>query len=651
LKPKTKHKLLAVFAVILIGVILGATAYLDPSFYNVSPSKNELLSASQIYVDPQGGSNVNGQLENCYWNLVASVDAADTMQAINLPANTTGTTAINGVNTAVKTQAGITVEVTPEQPYLIEDLQTEQVMVAPAAQGTTGPLAPQLTLTYYAWGSSGLQIFTPYQVTVLQNGNQIGQATINTAGTGQSASVSTSDGTIIINNIGELQDSYMTPDLPSQIAIFAPGYIYDWSQIQNMVSGKTPGTTTGSIATQHYADYWYGVTRNSANEATDPVIVLGFEEGNLYEPSGFGGWEGSDSGGSVTAVQPVIYASNAGSLPADKRSFDTLTEWIQAQGVTNLATTTFASGSMLGDYSLVTDTNGATALKILVPWGAYQTPLTTIKIPVSLANTIIDEPQVSNVQVSATWQANGGTTVDNAGQEVMAVTCTQDSTVTSSALITVTSSGSANCGISPNQQTVTLAAGASTVIYFDISNLGENTAVNNVPVTATAYTTEPTQTETSSSTIYANFLATLGQSATTLNILVHDATPQKAPVVGLQVSIQYPPTGGTTLTAFTDSTGSITQTLATSAGAGYSGQVFITTAATAQYNATYTTVTVKPGQNSVVITVGGTPKAKGLNWELIILIIAIIATIIVIVAVIAYAKKKGKHPTIKTRKH
>ena len=306
---------------------------------------------------------------------------------------------------------------------------------------------------------------------------------------------------------------------------------------------------------------------------------------------------------------------------------------------------------MLGSYSLVTDTNGATALKILVPWGTYQTPLTTIKIPVSMANTIIDEPQVSNVQVSATWQANGGTTVDNSGQEVMAVTCTQDSTVTSSALITVTSSGSANCGISPNQQTVTLAAGASTVIYFDISNLGENTAVNNVPITATAYTTEPTQTETSSSTIYANFLATLGQSATTLNILVHDATPQKAPVVGLQVSIQYPPTGGTTLTAFTDSTGSITQTLATSAGAGTAAQVFITTAATAQYNATYTTVTVKPGQNNVVITVGGTPKAKGLNWELIILIIAIIAIIIVIVAIIAYAMKKGKHSTIKTRKH
>ena len=92
-------------------------------------------------------------------------------------------------------------------------------------------------------------------------------------------------------------------------------------------------------------------------------------------------------------------------------------------------------------------------------------------------------------------------------------------------------------------------------------------------------------------------------------------------------------------------------TVSDAGGGGYNGQVQITAEAIAPsasnpngYPAQYVTATVKPGPNSVTITMGSTPtkKSTGLPWTLIFVIAVLIIAVIAVVAVLAYAMKHGK---------
>lgn len=255
----------------------------------------------------------------------------------------------------------------------------------------------------------------------------------------------------------------------------------------------------------------------------------------------------------------------------------------------------------------------------------YVLVFATLGLPFSNGQ-IVYQPQISNVKVNAYWQTNGANSIDIMAQQTLAVNCTQESNVTSSATITVTGS----VGINPTSNTVTLAPKATETIYFIISNVGEYQQVNNVQINVTSYETF-TGTETSSSTVTCNLLANLGPS-TTLNIHVQDSSNK--PVVGLRLQIQYPSsTAEINTTEFTDTNGDIkNMNLATPNGGGYTGQVAIQTEETTKYGASNMTTYVNSGQNDVTVSVSTkgtptptqTPVSSGTEGQLIIEVIALV---------------------------
>jgi hypothetical protein len=210
-------------------------------FYNpLNFLQNNLVSLSQISVDSQGASiGSTGKLTGTFWILQGYVDAKDIVQGFLLPSGTEKPLTVAGIQELVKNTASVQINIEPLQPYLIRDLQIQQVTVAPSAVSPDGKSSvSSLPLQYYQWNEPSFRIYTPYQITVLRNWQQIGSMTINTQGNSNTQTVSTSAGPITIQNLGGLQGTYLTPDTPSQIAILtASSYVYDWAQISTMVNG------------------------------------------------------------------------------------------------------------------------------------------------------------------------------------------------------------------------------------------------------------------------------------------------------------------------------------------------------------------------------------------------------------------------------
>jgi len=541
---------------------------------------------------------------------------------------------IQAVSKQVTTGATIEVDITPGQAYLIRDMQVQQVTIAPGAQGGPGSSTTSaLTMQYYNWLEPSFRIYAPYHVVVLKNGVQIGSADLggqlNKDGSPVSPqqTIQTSDGTIIIQNLGGLQGTYTNPAMPNPIAILqGQPYIYDWSSIQSMVNGASAGSVAGAQATK-YSDYWFGISRTSGNLAYNPTITISGQITNVYTPSSYGGWEGANSGGNIQGVKPVLYSADKSSLPSDKRSFMCLTEWLQNKGVANLAAGGSSVLSKYSSYAMVTD-NGGAALKINIPWNAYLTPLVTMRVPSEMADTWVERPQVSDVSVSARWQANNQKSIDITDQAVLAVTLTQQSSVTSSARIAVYSSNP-RISVYPIQTTETMASGATKVVLFTVSQTGGTTTDSNVQLTINSYETY-TGSLKHSDTVTCNLLPTVGVESTTLNLLVQDDSKAHTPIEGLQLVVQYPPSTGQIKTAFTDSNGAVTLNIDTSAGGGYTGQLTVTTEDTLKYEAAYVTSTVHNGQNNVIVTV----HVKGTDYPFDWMTVALIAGILIVVAVV-----------------
>jgi hypothetical protein len=263
---------------------------------------------------------------------------------------------------------------------------------------------------------------------------------------------------------------------------------------------------------------------------------------------------------------------------------------------------------------------------------------------------IVERPQLSDVQVSAYWQVNGAGNVDILNSQRLAVTCVQDSTVTSSAEITVTTTGGP-AGAGPNQDMVTLASGATQTIYFEVSNGGTSQEIDNVKITVAAYDPN-TGEETSNSTVTCNLLDNLNPNTTTLDIHVQGNSANHSPIVGCQLQVLYPAsTAETNTTKFTDTNGDVTMNLAAGAGGGYTGQIAIQTIATSAYGSSNTTTYVNSGQNSVTLTVpmaaseGSTQGQNGgnTNWPLIAAAAILCAVVLVVVVAVLLIQRSRRN--------
>jgi hypothetical protein len=637
-----KHgKIVSLLLIILITSGVGAAVYLDPSLLNrLTGQTNTVLSVSQINVDPQG-SVVNDKYVGSFWNILVYVNANDDIAGVVLPKNQTGSITYQGAVKALQTGAKVEVKIDPGTPYLIRDIQEKQVMYAPGATGGSSTTNP-VYMRYYDWGEATWRIYTPFTVSIYKDGSLVGQQTLNMAGSASVQTVDTNIGkSVRIENLGLLSGSYTGFSSPSQIAILK-GYanVYDWTQIQSAVNGGTASNT--------YATYWFGSQRNSNNQATNPTVAIGTSYGNVYAPSKYGGWSGSDYGAKATPVAPVIGQQDKSSLPSDERSFYSLTEFIeQRMGVNNLASSLFNTqstgsvGALWQKASFVTDTNGQTALRLDIPWSAFGTPLVNIRIPTELADTFIERPVVTSTSISASWISTGSTTADLYGSSRIAVTVTNTGTVTGSTKLAI-SSGNSKLSVTPLEMTVNnLEPNVPQIVYFDATNLGVENEVSSIPVTITASDTY-TGSQTGIFTLYGTLKATLttGTSQLILHVVEKGSTK---PVVGLQFTVQY---GNQAPTVYPDAKGTITLTLANPQGGAYVGDVVVTSADTTVYKtatASYNFDSAKIMEKTFEVERKDTayPKPDTFDWTLVAIIALVIALAAAIGVGVYFKSHKG----------
>jgi hypothetical protein len=67
-----KSHLAGLVAVFLLMITLGSVAIIDPSIFKLQG--DTLVSVSQLYVDPQGSIDNNGNLVQSYWNLFFNIE-------------------------------------------------------------------------------------------------------------------------------------------------------------------------------------------------------------------------------------------------------------------------------------------------------------------------------------------------------------------------------------------------------------------------------------------------------------------------------------------------------------------------------------------------------------------------------------------------
>ncbi len=658
-KHSHKKAFIITAAIIVAAIIIGAVI-VNPSMFKVPSKLTIMVPPTSITLAQTGATEGgSGSITGVYWTMTATADftQSTTPYGYILPTGTSAPTTVSGIQQEVATKASVEIDITPEQPYITRDLQLEQQTYTNPAVGSNGASSNGAVdkagvLSYYNWYSIGgpWYVYTPYKITVLVNGVQVGSGTFDTQGSVNQLAIPTSDGDVLINNLGDLSGTWTAPDAPSSVCIVNANYIYSLDQgLQSYLSDAAPSTESSSH-TATYNDYWYGVQTNSAGQAIN-IDVKSIFGGNNWEfpPSQYGGWEGTDTGGSVTAVTPVVSQGQLVTLPSDKLNYLSLEQWLADKGVENYASNggVFYPGNTYTFIQLQTDpTTGHEEMVMDVPYDAYGSPVFNIEVPAALANTWVMVLPTSNIQVSAYWDSNGQNSATSATSQTLDVVCTQKSTVTSAANIIVNSTDPRTVinGQSQGSNSVNLAPGASKIVQFAVGQTGGSTAENNVVINVYSLDTV-TGALHSHCTAIISWEATVGTGAAT-TLYVYVENNQSAYVPEMQVNLMYPPSTGQTQTLTTNANGLATFTLTDVSGGGYGGQVYIQTQKTSEYASVSKTVTVTAGtQNSVYLMVGSSKKT-GIDWALIALIIGLIAAVIMASTVIAYgvthAKKKRK---------
>jgi hypothetical protein len=660
LKAKTKAVLALIFLLFIsVGSVFAAY---QAGFLSFTPAPQTLVNISQVYVDPQG-QNVGGQWKGSFWNLNVQVTADDQASGVILPKDQSSSINYQGTVKALKTGAKVELRIQPNQPYIVRNIVEKTAQVTSDAFETiankgapfgysenTNVKAGALWMNYYDWAEPSFRIYTPFTVTILKDGVQVGQATFNNQGSNGVQTIDTGEGTVRIENLGILSGNYMTPSVPAQIAILK-GYpnIYDWTQIQNLVRNDLPANYNpvsqvvgGSIQTNPwlvqlaagsnaYSTYWYGQPYRWKSDNSPAA----FQSVGSVIGTNIGGWSSSDTSSSYLRdpVAPVVGLQDKGTLPADKRSYMSVTEYIENKGVSNLAATLF---SQFQKATIQTDSStGNKQLRLDVPWGAYGTSSVNIRVPTELADTFVDQPSIGNVQPTAHWQTTGNKYASTTGHLALLVDLAQSGTVTSTTTVKVTC-GSSNVGVFPTQQVMTVPVGTPTQVSFDISNLGVLNQETNVALTVTCidqYTGSTTGTDTA----YMTLESTLSHENTLLKIHVVSEADQ-TPITGLPINVVF---GSQEDPGYSDTNGQYVTTLQTTGGGAYQGPVQISTQETATFQSTSTSVTV-PDTKEITIQVPlqGAIKETGITLIEWIMIAAIIILIIAVAAIVIYHKMR-----------
>lgn len=654
-----KHeKLVASLLIILaVSTVIGVYYYNPSLFQGLSP--NTLVSAQQQWVVPQG-RDVDGKYVGSFWNLVAVVNMEDTFTGVTFPAGSSTSVTLDGVQTALKTDASVEIRISSQQPYIMGSIVEKTVQVCGRASTSTQAISGfpsegsdvknDFWVNYWTGNGPDWRIYAPYTVTVFKNGQQVGSpVTMNDYQSNRVVEVPLPSGQVVrIENLGNLQGNYIPNLALYNMAMLDGNSIYDL----NGFLGQTRMYLTKNVADagytggSEYSKYWYGTAFFGDQHHMAAFVQNALTRNSLFDQ--YGGWKVGSSASVAIPVPPVLNPSDKSSQnDANAQSKQCLTEFLNNR-IYNYAGSLFNQFSRTEFVKGATNSNGEQtgSLKLYIPLeNAYQSALVNIRFPTELADTIIDRPAIGSFELSAVWDSSGNAYSSITGNDKINVLVKNNGGVDATGDLRVTC-GNAKVGIYPVSGSVTVAKDASVQRTISVTNLGVVNQETNIPITLTiydAYTGAPKGT----ATVYITLLPTLTHDTTTL--IVHAVEKQNAtdtgtqvPIPGLDVQALYADQakGG-----FTDDDGTLEFTIDTAGGGGYVGEVTIHSSDNTVYKDAQTTINVHSGMNEVTLAV----ERKDSNYDkdgnllLILLIVGVVVALVVAVGVGVYVSKKKRH--------
>lgn len=365
---------------------------------------------------------------------------------------------------------------------------------------------------------------------------------------------------------------------------------------------------------------------------TTPIIPIQYNQ-PLPSTCTFPGVYGRNDGNNVyaTPLDAKIFADQKKGTTQANGVFQkdglSVVNYLRYRGLQTLSTTNTNGMNVWNQGWEITTpkADGKNYVKIYMPNGAMSS-LSTLQISTELADTVVYQPAVSNIEITGlSWQVSG----QIGDRDILKIDLTQRGTILSDAVLTTTFTGGQEVFVNPQNQKVALGAGQSTSVYVEVLNTGASEQKTGA-LTVTL-TNDLGQVTSQKSIDYT--LLPKGTGNTQLTVLVKDKNTSLL-VSGIQVAVAWGTNSGT----YESKGGTFTVNLE-----GYQGQVSVTSVETTTYKSATASATVSKGTNTLILEIEPQGYTPGIDWLLIALIIGIIVVVCVIGVIVYYATQKGKH--------
>jgi hypothetical protein len=611
--------IMAVLLVVLLGVVLWQVGIVPFKRYTV-------LSVSQVYVEPEGYEDaVTKEWKGSYWVILMTADMADEVGVYKFEK---GQEDYIG-DKKLQTTATVEIRIDPQQPYYVRQMEIASVTVTPYTKGTwmnklgvgygqTGDSVGALFSGHYEFtADSRWQKWTPFKITILKDGVEVGSTTFNTEGGSKEMRIPTDEGSVIVNNLGLISGRYGEPEF-GDILWFSENWIFQAdTKSRSLITydaGQSPsydadqwGDSWSVYGVEAYSVYWYGYGRWKSDNSPSA-----FDHSGIIDPTKYGGWISADDALNYKRkpVRPVIFPGDKSELPSEKRSFKSLVEFLDWKGVKRIRTDAYSKVFLRDDKKL----------QVNVPFDALNegSALFTVMIPTELADTIVWHPQVANVKI-VDWYIP-----DKIGERFTGwIKLKQESTVRSTAHVTLTfDPATAPISITPNSFDVTLDPNEEYTQPLEFLNAGTDKELD-VTFTATVTNTLGSKTDSKTGTIK---LLVRGEGTTILTVYTVDAKTLE-PVSGVFVTVKWDTQSKGEYT----SGGSVTFDMGT-----FTGTVTVTSAETLTYKSATDTKNLIAGANSITLKLErqGVPSPTPTWWEQYWWVIVIAVTFVIIIIIL-----------------
>ena len=433
-----------------------------------------------------GEEDSSGAWRGGYWTFTVAVDQMDSLVGkVVLPANTTE----KGADGAeIKTRKSVEIEIKPVKSYyrrLLTLAPIEDRIVAPGVcrggmnkvLGTgwwdkSVNIEPTV-VEYYEWAEPSWEKYTVFEVSVYVEGKLVGETELNTEAGTKDLVVNTSNGSILVKNLGRLEGDYSEPHVPD-VVIFNEKYVFTTDAIQYIRydHGRTIKYWGSENSYLYYIEnsrafsaYWFGVVRwNSKSvekEVADSPAPFEMPQWYGYDIIDPGkGWKASDDLWNFIRdpVKPRIYPEEGD---------DSLIWYLNKM----TSEGNIASKWLEGEWYIEKKDGKPNAVTVTIPWGTYSgAPIVTFYIPSELAETFVYRPPISDVRIQSAKWLNGSEIPAN-GKKKCQLEIKQFGKTLSSATITAEASTS-RASVSSTSITVTMAPNETKLVTFEVTNLG-----------------------------------------------------------------------------------------------------------------------------------------------------------------------------------